>query len=202
MALTRQRLHRAQNSTDLGWSDHHTKDVDVLTAMGITDARGELMALGSDLILLKMSTRSKSIFYIPGNDLYRATQQSAIDKIAKLAVNKGKNVRSGHYQTLAALALTEWLNELCGTCAGAGRMLNDGGMIVVAECNTCKGSGRRYYTKEDRIEAIGGSWEGEKNKLRTLYDEAFSDILHNMHLIIGRSVHVKEVAVRDLLEAW
>lgn len=171
MGITRERLQHAVNSSDLGWSDQREKDVDVLTAMGITDSRGELMELGGELVILKTSTRSKSLMYVPGNDLYKATQLSAIEKLSSVTrhARTVRDVRQDQRLCLAGIALTEWIHDRCDYCHGSGRMKNDKGQIV-AECQECGGTGNRTYADQERVDTLKAVLaEGEENRVKTLY---------------------------------
>lgn len=205
MSITRERLQHAANSTDLGWSDdQREKDVDILTAMGITDARGELMALGGELIILKVSTRSKSLFYVPGNDLYKATQLSAIGKLAEVTRHAAtvRDIRYNARMCLAGIALTEWLHDRCDYCHGSGRMKNDKGQVV-AECPECKGTGNRKYNDDERIETLLSQlWQGDPSRLKKLYHDSWKTALGTMAETIVRAERVKCGAVADMLGRW
>ena len=211
MGITRERLQHAVNSTDLSWSEQREKDVDVLTAMGFASARGDFLSLGGDLCVLKQSTRSKSIIYVPGNDLYKKTTESAIKKLWSVTRHAGKDMRKDQRLSLAGIAVTEWINDLCGYCHGNGKMKNDKGQIV-AECPECGGTGDRTYTDAERIETliaqvrVGGGLESNseqwRDKVRKLYFSRLRDLLGVMADTIDRAQRVHQGAVGDMLERY
>jgi len=202
MSLSRERLHRAVNSTDLGWDDRREKDVDILTAMGMTDSRSEVLALGGNLIVLKTSARSKSIFYIPGNDLYKATQTAAIKGLCDVTRRTLRQIRQDQRMYLSGMAVTEWLHDRCPECNGTGRMKNDKGQVV-AECATCQGTGQRTYGHTERRATLRAGMRGCKtDQFGKLYHQHWSKAMDELHAMIVLAERYKQRAVAKMLENY
>lgn len=185
--MSRERMHHAIDTTDMGWSDIKVKDIDLLTAMGFASGSGELEALGGDLLIIRTATRSKSLFYIPGNDLYKQTEKNACEALSEVSRHHRdiKSIRRDQRQYLAALAVTEWINDACPTCEGRGSLKRDDGTVVIT-CLTCKGSKKRRYSDKERIETMrAGHPEAKAADIKARYLSTWERALMVMHGIIG-----------------
>jgi hypothetical protein len=150
----RERIHQAVNAKDLSWDPDREKDIDILTAMGMTDNYSRVNMLGGLLFALKGGALNKSDFYFPGNDRYNEDQRDAALTLAEVARHHKelRSLRPGLRNRLAALAVVEWLHDNCPDCNGNG--LKKSGNGVMIECQTCKGCGKRRYSDYDRISIL------------------------------------------------
>lgn len=198
----RERLHHAIDTTDMGWSDIKTKDVDILTAMGFAAGSGELEALGGDLLIIKAATRSKSIFYIPGNDLYKKTENAACVGLSTVGRHHRdiKGIRRDQRDFLASLAITEWINDACPPCNGTGAMKRDDGTVVIT-CVTCKGGKKRRYSDHERIEVLRDRFPDAKlSDLKARYQSTWERALMVMHGLIGLAERAHQRKTMDWVD--
>lgn len=201
--MSRERLHHAINTTDMGWSDLKVKDIDILTALGITDGHGELEELGGLLLVIKTATRSKSIFYIPGNDLYQLAVKNSCEALSEVCRHHRdlRGLRRDERQYLASIAITEWINDACPPCNGTGNMKRDDGTVVIT-CESCKGGKKRRYGDAERLDALQLGSDKSRASLRARYLAIWERALMILHGVIGLAERAKLRATIDLLERF
>lgn len=150
----RERLYRAVNATNLSWDPDEEKDIDILTAMGLTDMIGKVNMLGGLLYALKGAAVTRSQFYFPGSDRYLQDQRNAAATLSDVARNHRsvRALRRPMRDSLATLAITEWLHENCPKCGGAEEALSGNGVMI--QCSVCHGSGKRRFSNYERIATV------------------------------------------------
>lgn len=197
----RKALQRAELSTDLGWSRERQKDVDILTALGITDNFGRLESLGRKLITLKACGKSRSLMYVPGQDLYDQDQKEAIKELSDFCrfPRAFAWMRKIQRQRLCALVVCEWIHDQCDHCKGAGQITREVGGTIT--CGTCQGSGKRHYSDAERWEAIANVMPDKIEETADLFYE-YTKAMTDMHGILGTAERVKIKATAEMLERW
>lgn len=203
----RERMHHAMNTSDMGWNDARIKDIDVITAMGFADLRGPLVALGGDLVVLKMSTRCKSLMYVPGQDLYQRTTQSAIERLSDVVKHRPEFLRIRHAalrRFLASLVITEYIHDRCEHCGGTGALKREDDSIVMG-CPACQGGKKRIYTHAARkrfMLAQPDVTQADAAKVDKLYREKCEAAIACMHITVGLAVRAKDYITADLVSTW
>lgn len=198
----KERAQRAMGSSDLGWSEVTMKDVDILTAMGWSDRHSDLEALGGMLLLIKTATRSRSLFYIPGNDVYQATVTGARDALSELCRNHQdvKPIRRNRRDVLAGLVITEWIHDACPDCTGAGEIKREDNSVVIT-CPACKGGKKRRYSDYERMEVLAAGGEPTPG-LKAKYYATFERAMMVMAGTIGLAERAKLRATAEMLERY
>lgn len=185
--MSRERLHHAIDTSDMGWSDIKTKDIDWITAMGFAERCGDLEQLGGDLIVIKSATRSKSLFYFPGSDLYKKAETAACLALSKISRHHKdiKKLRRDQRDCLAELAITEWIYDACPPCNGTGAMKREDGTVVIT-CITCKGSKKRRYSDRERIDVMRNRFpDATLADLKSRYQVSWERALMVLRGVIG-----------------
>lgn len=164
--------------------------VDRLTALAASQvARAKeaertaaLCSLGVDLIRFKLA-------HIPG------AKADAEDKLC--AVLSWKNAESmsswnlkvsaGRRYAVARWAIQEWAIDVCPSCLGAKEMKAHDieGAQPMLICVTCSGTGKRRYSDQERLDALGGE---------------FDRAMNIAHGIIGRAEQLAVQRAKELLE--
>ncbi len=184
----RARIYRSEQSTNLKWESTQERDIDVLTAMGISDTYGVMEQLGGLLLSVKGANKSRGTHYFPGHERYKADLKDAIRLLVRIA-NRHRampKLRMRQWQPLAGMAIAEWLNDSCAVCNGAAQVKNEAGTVII-ECQACNGSGKHRFTDEDRARVMG---------------ERMDKPLSILHGLIGIAERLKVQAVGRLLERW
>lgn len=163
--------------------DHRERPVDRLGALAMAQiqradnaARQSFLAsLGGDLIAFKFGNRAAS----------------KLDAEAKLEVAlawRELRLRAGQRKRIAAWAIQEWAIDLCPVCKGAKEVPDHSdleGAQPMKPCppspTGCGGSGKRRYSDEERIEALG---------------ETFARAMDEAHRLIGAA---EDIATRETI---
>lgn len=133
MSITAERYTAAVVSSDLGMSSHERKHIDLILAYGLNANR-----MGKALLRLHSQWDGNEI-RVSGNT----------DSVERMALRDLPTVRLGmvHWMTKqgegdpehkAALAITTWLDRMCGRCKGSGTRF-DKRQNKLLVCTACKG---------------------------------------------------------------
>lgn len=220
----RGRIFRALQGESLSWDTDRQTQIDVLTAFGMTDRIGEVNMLGGVLLTLKGALHSKSTMQIPGQDLYAEDRKKAVDMLASVVrFHKDfKRIKDDRRRLLAALAITETLNDQCPVCNGAGAIKTESGVVV--ECQECNGVGKRRFDDGERFLVIYEDWirEFAEDPKRATETKAENEAAHKelltrmrrdyakravkqlflMHAFLSWAMADKTKTVALMLEAW
>ncbi len=148
----------------LGEDPVSEKPVDLLHAIGAGSAHGSvirasrdalLVSLGRDLIALKHGGREASLWPAIGN----------LAEVLSWTSHR-LDLKPWQRTAVARWALVEWVEDACGTCTGKGQipMHQEAaeGRQGMKQCPTCSGIGKRRYSDEERLKALGLAWLGER----------------------------------------
>lgn len=200
----RKAIYRSATSSNLEWDPLRVKDIDVITAMGLSDLASpeerqsaalsdfcqldQLRRLGGLLLCLKGATRSPGKRYFPGQDRFASDRDEAVAILCDLSRHSKvmRIARRDTRRSLAALAITEWLNDACRACGGRQHVKDEAGLVVIT-CPECAGSGIHRYKNEERASVMGEQWNEQ---------------LHILHGYVGLAERVKVQAMVKMLEAW
>lgn len=149
------------NSTDLEWCEFSVHDIDRLTALAYA---GKVSPLGAEMYRLLVAGDQQSFV--------RATNIVA-DKI------RGRNISDGlpfsWRLQIARQAVGEIVSPHCRVCNGAREIIEpERGLRIV--CTGCAGSGTHRYSDRERARGIGVDLVGYTDKMRRLFDKAFSAV--------------------------
>jgi hypothetical protein len=170
----------------LGWDEAREKPVDRLTAISaIQNATANralntahLCSLGKDLVAFKFAHRP-------------ASRDAAVTGLAlALRDKKGLKLSDVARWRVASHAIHEWAVDLCPTCLGA-REIPDhdaprDGPQPMKECGTCHSTGRRRYTDDERIQAMGELFEQAMYEAHSLISTAEALSIEQATWTLGR----------------
>lgn len=148
-----ERLGTALESTNLAWSDHQTKDIDFITASGLTRTK-----LGALLARAYLANDPKSL-------------NEAIETATDHTHRRMKGVTRGMRYKLCQAAVKEFLTPLCKPCGGTGQALHGQKWVT---CPRCQGTKIHRYNNQERAALL---------ELDTLgaWDRHYAAILNHIH---------------------
>lgn len=170
----------------LGADDSRERPVDRLGALGAAQIRraegaareAVLCTLGKDLIAFKGANRASA-------------KADAEDMLAALlATYNGLGIKARERLIIARQAVLEFAIDFCPTCNGA-RVVPDQhgleGAQPTSDCGTCRGTGKRRYTDEERAAVMG---------------KPHGKAMGKAHELLAVAVDLAERRAGELLEHW
>jgi hypothetical protein len=144
----RDRVVSAVQSSNLRWDENHAKAIDVIAAMGMSNALG--MALW----------RFK---YANDATVYKRALELLIERSASTHKFPIENPFTYRYVfQLAQGAIKEWAIDICNQCQGTGKIESDEDEI---DCPQCNGTGYRQYTDAERAHICGmAKWSAKLDR--------------------------------------
>lgn len=167
--MSAEQLAAALHSDNLEWSDHQVRDIDFVTAAGMTKPELGLLLIrayaGNDPGALKIAT-------------WLATQQSR---------KYLSNIPEGMRRKMVSAAIMEFLLPFCTPCGGTGKALQGQKWTV---CPTCSGTAIKRYTNGERARMIGldtlGEWDRPYTKILNRINDAYYAALVRVRRRMGR----------------
>lgn len=172
------RIHAAaaaRNPAVLAWLRCHG-DIEAAKALSL------LSSLGIDLVAYKMGQA----------ETYRERCMKGLVQALEWPENR-LDLRPASSQMVAAQALMEWMADKCITCHGrttipdvdrmAGQS-NVEGAVPTKECPSCRGTGIRLYSDDERAQTLGGRPQRLTRALETahsLIGEALKESARNYY---------------------
>lgn len=167
--MTAERLGAALESDNLEWSDHQVRDIDFVTAAGMTKPE-----LGVLLIRAYVSNDPGAVKLAT----WLATQQSR---------RYLSNIPEGMRRRLVGAAIKEFLVPICTPCGGTGKALQGQKWTV---CPSCAGTAIKRYTNGERAKMIGldamGAWDQPYTKILSRINDAYYAALMQVRRRMGR----------------
>ena len=152
--MSRESLARVSTSSDLGWSDTHQKDVDIITALGIIQLRdSRMLRLGRLLILLRGYEEARSKTDL--QDRMVTDREDAKWLIGELVSGERKHreMSRSAIEKLSSAAYTEFVYDRCRQCHGAGKIMHEDRLVMT--CEACAGAGKHRFSDHERADNIG-----------------------------------------------
>lgn len=169
----------------LGYDEVRERPIDRLMAMMNAAKRSELAAIGKDLIAFKFANRAES-------------RGPAVEGLAD-ALDWPKlrlSLTTTNRFRVAGWAVHEWAIDFCPACGGKTEipayveLQGDlEGRQPMVPCGTCAGTGKRRYTDQERIAALGDPRLAGKG-------------MTEAHCLIGSAERLAVTSAKELLERW
>jgi hypothetical protein len=220
----KERIQKAHHAKDLQMEPDREKDVDVLTAVGMTDRLSKVNLLGGLLYAIKGAATNKAGLYIPGSDRYQEDLRAAAATLSDCSRHHEaiRRLKPALRDRLSLLALLEWLLENCEKCTGSMFMKSGNGVMV--QCDKCGGSGKRRFSDFERINILfeleistyDADPERQKEakairrrnrdkffeRLEKKYNTTCDRPMYVLHGFLGLAQKDKAATVAHMLERW
>ena len=226
----REQIIHATQGNKLTWNPERVTEIDVLTAFGMSDQIGDLNALGGLMLTLKGGVRSKSLFYMPGQDIFTQDMRKAAECLSRMCRfhKLFKRTKADRRLMLAQIVVVEKIYDQCVHCMGSGIAISEFG--VKSQCEHCEGdgelpghgNGKRVYENWERMAIIfearikrfvdspARNKEGEKKyweRCQAFHDDMLREYLRHcdrqveaMHALLSIAMKDKVNSVAHMLE--